>query len=358
VFSKSSFQLHLIAPGRPRAVYFNDDNYVGWVQGAPLIEVATIDSQLGPVFYTLGQEKVLRPKFRRQTEDCLVCHDSSTTKDPVPRLLMLSVLPDPEGNALGAAAVITNDRSPFAERFGGWYVSGTHGQQQHLGNLIVHERSATVGSLKDYVARANATGNGNITDLKQLFDTRPYLTPNSDIVALMILGHQTHVHNLITRAAYEVKAALQEDKNRSTAPAGANAPPSEDTMKVLKEEGEPIVQAMLFANAAPFTDPVVGTSGFAEEFATRGPRDSHGRSLRDLDLKTRLMKYPLSYLIYSDSFNQMPDVLKQYVYRRIREVLTGVDKSEDFANLSAADRDAILGILQETKPDFAAFLSR
>ena len=115
---------------------------------------------------------------------------------------------------------------------------------------------------------------------------------------------------------------------------------------------------MLLSGAAPLADPVAGTTPFAADFSGRGPRDSKGRSLRELDLKTRLMRYPMSYVIYTDYFTELQPPLKEFLYRRFREVLTGEDKTEAYAHLSAEDRQAILEILKETKPDFAAFLSR
>jgi hypothetical protein len=164
-----------------------------------------------------------------------------------------------------------------------------------------------------------------------------YLSPASDIVALMVLGHQSHVHNLITVANLKLQGAL------AAKPGG--------TSDVVRELGEPVVRAMLFSGEAALTDPVAGTSGFADEFVKQGPRDSRGRSLRDLDLKTRLLRYPLSYVIYSESFDQMPALLKDYVYRRLREVLSGADQSAPYAHLSAPDREAILAILKDTKPE-------
>jgi hypothetical protein len=134
VFSKSSFQLSQIAPDAPRAIYFNDDVYVGWVNHGQFIEIAEADPEGGPVFYTLSQEYDRYPALKTETEQCLVCHDTFQTNTPVPRLLVLSVLPNPAGNALKAAALITNDQSPMRERWGGWYVTGTHGKQQHLGS--------------------------------------------------------------------------------------------------------------------------------------------------------------------------------------------------------------------------------
>jgi len=339
VFSKSSFQLTQIAPDRPRAIYFNDDVYVGWVDHGQFIEIASVDPKTGPAFYTLNQEYDPYPVIQRQTEECTVCHDTFQTNTPVPRLLMLSVLPNPDGNALKAAALITNDQSPLRERWGGWYVTGTHGNQRHLGNAVVRARADDIDDIRRYIARMDTAGGANLTDLGKRIDTKAYLTPHSDIVALMILGHQTHVHNMITSGVYEIRDAIAEGH-------------IEKLQEIVEDAGERIVRAMLFSGEAKLTDPVAGTSDFANEFMSRGPRDRQGRSLRDLDLKHRLLRYPLSYLIYSKSFDGMPPELKDYVRRRIREVLTNQDKSDDFAHISETDRQAILEILHDTKPEF------
>jgi hypothetical protein len=257
---------------------------------------------------------------------------------------MLSVLPNPQGNSLRAAALLTTDQSPMNERWGGWYVTGTHGSMRHLGNMIVRAPATEIDTIQEYIPHLNLEPGANVTDLRGRFDTRPYPNPNSDIVALMLLAHQTNVHNLITLATYEVQEAAKLHP--------------ENTTKLVKEDGDLLVRAMLFSGAAAFTDPIAGTSGFAAEFSSGGLRDSHGRSLKDLDLKRRLLKYPMSYLIYSKSFDGMPALVKDYVYRRFREILTGEDKTAAFAHLSAADRADILGILQETKPEFAALFKK
>jgi hypothetical protein len=339
VFSKSSFQLTQIAPDAPRAIYFNDDVYVGWVNHGQFIEIAEVDPKTGPVFYTIDQEYDPYPVIKRQADDCLICHDTFQTNTPVPRLLMLSVLPNRDGNALKAAALITNDQSPLRERWGGWYVTGTHGKQQHLGNTLVRATADDVDDMKKFIARMDLSAGANLTNLSSKFNTKEYLSPHSDIVALMVLGHQTHVHNMITSGVYEIRDAVTK---------GLTAKMDE----IVKEAGEHIVRSMLFVGETQLTDPVKGTSSFADEFMKRGPRDSKGRSLRDLDLQHRLLRYPLSYLVYSKSFDAMPDELKDYVLRRFREVLSGKDTSPDFKHLSPDDRTAILEILHETKPGF------
>jgi hypothetical protein len=195
-----------------------------------------------------------------------------------------------------------------------------------MGNVIAPVLAHEVGNLKTYLATAKLPSGANVTDLHGRVDVDPYLTPHSDIVGMMVLAHQTSVHNLITRAGYDARVAEREgDRNESR----------------VRTVGEPLVRAMLFA----------------EEFVARGPRDSKGRSLRDLDLERRLFKYPLSYLIYSESFDALPAPVKGYVFTRLRDVLTGADQTPEFSHLSAADRAAVLEILTETKPEFAAATS-
>src|SRR5688572_17290358 len=165
VFSKSSAQLFLIAPDAPRAIYFNDDVYIGFVNGAPRLEIASMDPVVGPAFYTLDQVKAEKPKFTVQPTDCLACHDTFEGEKPIPRLLMLSVLPDPTGVALNRSSIVTNDRSPFLERWGGWYVTGTSGNQRHMGNHIVRARAESLPNVRDYSKRADLSENTNVTDL-------------------------------------------------------------------------------------------------------------------------------------------------------------------------------------------------
>jgi hypothetical protein len=347
VFSKTSFQRQRIAPKTPRAVYFSDDVYVGFCQHGDVLEVTAADPQLGAVFYTLDQDPTDKPRFRRQGDSCLICHGSSQNEG-LPGLLVRSLYADPDGQPLLAAGTYRIDQtSPLAERWGGWYVTGTSGKQAHMGNLIVRDKHAT--------GRVENKAGVNVTDLGSLVDTAPYLTRHSDIVALLVLEHQTGMHNLITRANFLTRMALHEEAEINKAlgrPADYHA---ESTARRIKNACEPLVQYMLFRGEAKLTERVQGTSGFAEEFARRGPRDPRGRSLRDFDLRHRLFAYPCSYLIYSAAFDGLPAPVKEYVYRRLWEVLSGKDTSDDFAYLGAADRRAILEILRATKSDLPQY---
>ncbi|MGE3779498.1 MAG: hypothetical protein AB7F89_20080, partial [Pirellulaceae bacterium] len=179
VFSQTSFQLRKISPSRPRAVYFCDDVYIGWCQYGDVVEVSAVDSQLGAVFYTLEQEESSRPRFVRDKGQCLTCHASSRTQG-VPGHLVRSVFADRGGvPLLGSGTFTTDHTSAMAERWGGWYVSGTHGDQRHMGNVMVQNK-------RDPESLDREAG-ANVVDLSKLVDTTPYLSPHSDLVALMVL---------------------------------------------------------------------------------------------------------------------------------------------------------------------------
>lgn len=347
VFSKTSFQRERITPKTPRALYFNDDVYVGFCLRGDVLEFSAADPNLGTAFYTLDQEPDARPRFIRQRDNCLSCH-ASTATGGAPGHLVRSVYPDRLGLPILAAGTFRTDHtSPLKERWGGWYVTGTHGDQKHLGNRVAEDR-------KNPEAEDNAGGQ-NVTELRSRFTVANYLTPHSDLVALMVFEHQTEGHNRIARAMVQTRQALhyEECLNRDL-----KEPPGkkwESTTRRIEAAGEALVKYLLFSGEARLTDPVAGTADFAKEFAARGPFDAKGRSLRQFDLATRLFKYPCSYLVYSKAFAALPAPVKEHVLKRLHEVLTGKDKSEAFAHLSAADRTAVLEILRETLPDLPAY---
>jgi hypothetical protein len=347
VFSKTSLQRERIKPGTPRALYFSDDMYVGFCQNGTVLEVTAIDPQLGSVFYSLDQEKGEKPRFTRQSDTCLICHGGSTNQG-FPGQLVRSLYADADGYPiLASGSYRTDQTSPLAQRWGGWYVSGTAGKQKHMGNLVVRGRNRP--------ENVDNTPNLNCTDLNKYFKTDRYLSPHSDIVALMVLEHQAEMHNLITRASYQTRIALHDEAELNKALGRPADYRSESTTSRIKSAGEPLVKYLLFSGETKLTDAVKGTSAFAEEFAKRGPRTRDGRSLRDLDLRTRLFKYPCSYLVYSPSFDALPSAVKDYILRRVFDVLTGKETGDDFSHLSAADRKAILEILRETKADLPAY---
>jgi hypothetical protein len=321
VFSGTSLQARIINARNPRTIFFNDSTAVGWMAGG-LIEVASLDPKQGANFYLLPQQTT--PPLRQLARDtrCLACHYSTSTLG-VPGFLVRSIPSLPNGMIMPWLGNYTTDhRSPLAERWGGWYVTGRGGR--HLGNAPITDRSLQDVRIDD--------ANLNVTSLTGRFDAQRYLSPHSDIVALLVFDHQMRMMNLLTRLGWE--ARILEDE-------GGNGAALND---VVSET----VDYMLFVDEAVL-EGARGTSGFAERFGALGPRDHKGRSLRDLDLQHRLFRYPCSYMIYSEAFDALPQTARNAVYSRLLEVLSGEDTSAKYTHLSPSDRLAILEILRETK---------
>lgn len=342
VFSKTSLQRQRIGPRSPRAIYFNDDVYVGYCQHGDVLEIAAADAALGTVFYTVDQTAE-RATLTRQGDACLICHASSHHHG-VPGHLLRSVYPDATGEPiLGAGSRRIDQTVPLSERWGGWYVSGSTSGQAHLGNRTFEGRPR--------FDERPAIEEIETADLSRFFRTGHYLTPHSDVVALMVLEHQAQGHNLLARAAIETRRALHDNAELNKALGRPEGELWESTLSRIRSVAEPLLRYFLFSGEAELRGELRGTSSFAEEFAGRGPFDRQGRSLRQFDLNTRLFKYPCSYLIYTEAFRELPKPAKDHIFRRLREVLTGQDRSEAFAHLIGRDRRALREILLDTVPE-------
>lgn len=358
VFSRTSLQTDKITPWSPRAIYFSDDVYIGYVQESTFLEIAAVDPVRGAVFYTLSQEPRARPVFSRETTTCLMCHQSRPATGGVPGFMVISTLTDRYGYpVVGMHEGSTTDATPLRQRFGGWYVTGSAGAAGHAGNVYSPRLAHEITDKSAYRAQFDVRTARARDDLAGAFDATPYLSAHSDLVALMVLVHQTTVHNLITAVHESAPDAVFADsmaraRGRDTTAGGH---PGGDPAARLRRDVERLVRAMLFVGEAPFDGPVRGTTTFATDFPQAGPRDAQGRSLRDLDLARRLFTYPLSFLIYSDSFDALPALAKGEVYRQLDDVLRATETPSEFAHLQPADRTAILEILTATKPDFVAW---
>jgi hypothetical protein len=331
VFSKTSVQAAHISPSRPRAVYFSDDVMVAHVPGTPGLEAVAVDAARGPVFYAMGA----RPDgavFTPSTT-CLKCHHGPNTAG-VAGIYVGSVIPGPSGAPLrDATAIITDHTSPFWERWGGWFVTATRGEPRSRANAV-----ATAPNAPDALVREVPS---NVRDLHALVDPRPYLTASSDVVALMVLEHQTQMTNLLTRVAWQARLAEQ--------PGHRGLPGA-----TLADDIADLVDYMLFTGEAPLAAPLAGTSTFARTFTSRGPRDARGRSLRDFDLDTRLFRYPLSYLVYSPQFQALPVVVRREVLARVKAVLEAPSRGARHAHLTPEVRVAVREIVRATLPDLPA----
>lgn len=345
VYSKTSLQTGSISAATPRALFFDTDTYVGYVQGGRSLELGTMDSELGQVFYTLTNQEVGAPQLQRQTLTCLACHDTyEMSGGGVPRFLLMSSYVSIRGDQLTHEDnILTTDETPIESRWGGWYVTGHTGKQVHVGNILVK-------SVQELV-KLDSVRRGNIDTLEGLLDTSAYLSNKSDVVALLVLQHQVTVQDLLTRANFEVRQALARTGNKPGALAAK-------TRSQLNGYLDDLAKAMMFGDAAPYTDAIRGNSGFDAWFQKQGRKDAQGRSLRDLDLQTRLFRYPLSYLVYSDSFGDLPDYARDYVFGRFAAVLQGRDHTPTYAFMTDADRRDTLQILTATLPAFAKYQAK
>jgi hypothetical protein len=339
VFSKTGLQRAYTGPKSPRALYYGASVVVGYIPGAPALELASHDPRQGVIFYTLEQDATAPPRFRRRAE-CLTCHLSSVTDD-VPGLIVRSNMVGHDGFVMPRLGSFTVDhRTPHTERWGGWFVTGhaampPYGPLGHLGNLTVTPHpTAGPAILSNHVL---------VEWQNRPMADDPYPSSDSDLAALMTFDHQMPGLNRLTRLGWEARVALADGRPLDSDP-------------VVAEHIRALADYLLFVDEAELAFEVTPRPGFAEALARRAPADRSGRSLAALDLKTRLLRHPLSFLVYSEAFDALPDEVRQGVYRRLFEVLSGRVGGRAYAHLTAADRRAIVEILRDTRPDLPAGL--
>jgi hypothetical protein len=339
VFSKTSLQSHYISPSNPRALFYSDDVSVAFIRSAPLLEIAAVDPRQGVVFYALEQQQVDRPRIAR-SDSCLSCHESRNTLD-VPGLLARSMAVGHEGQTMPQYGnFISDHRSPFEERWGGWFITGKSGAARHMGNAMLE-----------------ADGRGRLTSAPQplvsltgRFDLDGYPSEYSDVAAVMVLDHQVRMTNLLTRVGWETRVALDRKEKKPQDKSAAE--------RLIAADSRELVDYMLFVDEPTLPGKFESTSGFPTKFAATGPRDRQGRTLRQLDLEKRLLRYPCSYMIYSRAFDELPGAAKDAVYARLWDVLSGKERGSKYTKLSSSDRAAIVSILMETKPALPAYYRR
>ena len=345
VFSKTSKQNDRISPQTPRVVYFGDNAYVGYCLGGS-IEVATVDPKLGPIFYLLDpNEEPAKPLHFQRDNSCLSCHGGPFTPE-VPGVIVRSVYPGPEGHPImSQGSTVVDTTTPFTDRWGGWYVTGKHGTVLHRGNVTATEKN-------DQSINIDFKAGANVTNLAKFFDVSPYKRKQSDIVALMVLEHQTSVQNILTKAnqaslrAMHMQTSLQRELGETIM-----SEPTGTARRIIDHAAEDVVEALLFKDEAALPEGgIEGDPAFQTAFTTRAPQSSDGRSLKDFQLLHRLFKYRCSYMVYSLTFQHLTAPLKQTVLHRLKTVLEGQDTTGQYAYLSDTERGHIRRILAETLP--------
>jgi hypothetical protein len=337
VFSRASLQGRQISEQNPRAVFFNDRVALGWVRDGDLLEVAAHDESAGVVFYTLEQKAAATggpPQFTRAFV-CLGCHMAGDTL-AVPGFLMFSTAPPNQEQVSGLPRAVDHTDA-LARRFGGWFVTGSTGSAAHMGNQV---------------AALDGRETPRLDSVAGLFDPEGYPALTSDVAAHMVFTHQVSMTNLLTRAGWQARVA-----DPLLHPPFLSSPGEEERIALMMTGvASEVVDYLLFIDEAKLTAPVQGRSGFAERFSTVGPRDRKGRSLHELDLNQRLLKYPCSYLIYSPAFDALPPSAREPIYRRMWNVLSGRDQDARYQSaLSRADRQAVVEILRDTKKDLPRY---
>lgn len=349
VFAKTSFQRDRISPTNPRAIYFSDDCYIGWVPGG-LMEVASMDPHLGAVFYAFdphATDSKASPFVR--DPDCLRCHGGTFVRG-IPGILARSVPTDAGGEPLlQFGSLVVDQTTPFEDRWGGWYVTGHHGDSVHRGNVFAREDR---GELK-----VRFDLGSNRTNLPPEAEPARYPVQSSDIAALLVFEHQLTVQNAMTRAMIQCRRMLyyQQGLQRDLNEPVAAEPTYPSTRNVFDHSAQEILDALLFKGEAPLPDCGIQASpAFVRDYEATGPRTREGRSLRDLDLRHRLLRHRCSPLIYSECFRLLPLPLRTRVLTRLHRVLEFIDAEPRYGHLTPAERRLTHGILMETHPEYAA----
>ena len=300
VFARNARQSGQISPATPRAIYFNDEVSVAWTPGGKNLEISAIDPVRGPVFYlapvsapsvpeqgvvTDDEKGNLSQTVFRRTESCLACHVTDQTRH-VPGYLLRSMFTAPDGKPESGLPLVDHT-TPYDQRWGGWYVSGEQLPPRHRGNLTTRARRESF----DRNESAVVVGQDEL-----LQATSRHLQQTSDIVALLVHDHQTRFQTLLTRLRYEQAFGRPLD----TLP--------------------DFVRTMLLWDEPALPTPVAGRPDYQRWFESAGPEEF--RPLRRLDLKTRLLRNPLSWLVATPQFQTMPEELRQAIQAEAIRLVT------------------------------------
>jgi hypothetical protein len=327
VFSATSLQLSLISTRNPRALYFSDDIYVGWVPGGK-IEIVSLDPALGGIYYIFDIPRQQGGALNvDRSNRCMNCHGAADS-GWVPGLVLSSVIPGPNGGSLISWRQETLGHGvPLSERMGGWLVTGTGNWKDHHGNVT--------GLL--YAGKLTTTP----LAMGSTFDVGRYPVATSDLAAHLLHEHQAGFITTALEVGYRARAALHEG--------GGSVPAAR--VPELAAAADKLAAYLLFADEAalPFGG-VAGDAQFRQDFAAPRRADPAGRSLRDLDLKMHLLKFRCSYMIHSPVFTGLEPGIKAQVLRRL-ELALRPDKLDRISRkITGAEKTAIRAILDATLP--------
>ncbi|MFM8470892.1 MAG: hypothetical protein ACKODH_13180, partial [Limisphaerales bacterium] len=327
VFSTTSLQLSLISPRSPRAIFFNEDIYLGHVVGGK-IEIVSVDPDLGGVFYIFDIPRNGQPPRPERATRCMNCHAREDT-GYVPGLVVKSVIPGPTGGSLESFRQEQSGHGiPLNQRFGGWSLTGVGNLTNHLANF--YGRSTPQGILRQPIQPG-------VT-----FNYDRYLISSSDLLPQLLHEHQIGFVNRAVEATYRTRTALAEGGGKL----------SSASSSTLDQQARALTRYLLFADEVPLpTGGVAGDAEFKRDFTSVRRLGPGGASLKDFELRTRLFQHRCSYMIYGLAFQGLPPEMKQRVFTRLAQALDTAKPDEEFAYLPAAEKQSIRGILKATLPE-------
>lgn len=330
LFSASSLQSEIINMRNPRALFFNEDTYVGFVPGG-VLEVASADPEVGPVFYVFDrmQPGGPFPRVQRGTK-CFNCHGGTATKR-LPGLIAESLLVSQAGSSLETYRRDEQGHQiPLENRFGGWHLTGKHHISGHKANVIGFTRNGKSEKM-DVVPG-------------QTWDTAKHLLPTSDILPHLVHEHQIGFENRLVRGIYTVRQ-LKEDRKGMLGSA---------ELAEIDAWAQDFARYALFADEAKFPrEGIEGDPAYVRDFLEDRRASKRGLSLKDFDLKTRLFKHRCSFMLYTDTWEHAPKEIKERVYYRMAEALR--DAQPSMPHLTTEERRVIREILKETMHDLPSW---
>lgn len=330
VFSASSLQSEIINPRNPRALYFNEDTYIGWVPGG-LVEIIAADPEMGPIFYVFDR---LRPggpvpNVTRSTK-CMNCHAGNATRR-LPGLIAESLLVSQAGSSLETyRRDVQGHQIPLENRFGGWHLTGEHNLTDNKANVMGLTRNGRI--------EKTPVPPGQFSNLDL------HLLPTSDILPHLVHEHQMGFENRLVYAIYTMRQLKAENKGLMSSEGKAE----------IEERAQELARYIVFADEAKFpAKGIVGDPKYAEDFLRDRKMTKAGLSLKDFDMKTRIFKHRCSFMLYTDTWEHAPKEIKDRVYYRMAEALR--DAQPSMPHLAAEERRVIREILKETLRDLPAW---
>ncbi|MFZ4765861.1 MAG: hypothetical protein ACOYMN_12995 [Roseimicrobium sp.] len=325
VFSGTSLQSGRISPHTPRAIYFNEETYVGYVPGGQM-EISSLDPERGMIFYIFDIPRDGGNVRFQRSERCMNCH-AGDAQFKLPGLAGESVIPGPNTGSLDAfRRGLSGHTIALEDRFGGWVVTGAPASLQHHGNAT--------GDLN--------AGKMTLTSVKPGtdFDPQRYPAPTSDLLAHLVFEHQVGFTNRVTEARYLTRAMMAAGKGRLR---------NEDA-KVLDAKAAELASYLLFANEATLPrEGITGDSAFKTDFLRNRKAAPDGTSLKDFDLHTRIFKHRCSYMLYSRVFTTLQPEFKKLVYAKLSAAV-GETSAREYNYLPLPEKRAIRAIVGATLP--------